>query len=223
MSANSWEGMGDACWSGHPAYLSNRDHPDNIKARRCGVGHSGQEGRHYWADCAMGRGNTSGTWVQVAQVLWSGSGVQRRGMDCVHPSRRIRMQGLCGKVRNPASPSCWDNWDKPEESHQGADGGGREGKLLVVATEEGQELALGTPVRVAAGGGGEMSPQATAPHREMYWIGGETSVNGGTSWWPCSWPKGALEEVRQAEMSSRKHHLYIECILFISYILIYIS
>ncbi len=50
------------------------------------------------------------------------------------------MQGLHGKVRNPASPSCWDNRDKPEESHQGAVEGGREGKLLVVDTEEGHEL-----------------------------------------------------------------------------------
>ncbi len=172
------------------------------------MGHSGQEGPHYWANCAMGRGNTSGARVQASQVLWSGSRVQRGGMDHDHPSRRSRMQGLCGKVRNPASPSCWDNRDKPEESHQGAGGGGREGKLLVVATEEGHELGLGTPVRAAAGGGGETS------HREMYWIGGETSVNGDTSWWPCSWPKGALEEVRQAEMSSRKHHLYIEMTLY---------
>ncbi len=70
---------------------------------------------------------------------------------------------------------------KPEESHQGAGGGGREGKLLVVATEEGQELGLSTPVRAAAGGGEETSPQATAPQWETYWIGGETSVNGGTS------------------------------------------
>ncbi len=83
--------LGDACWSGHPAYLSNRDHPDNIKARCCGVGHSSQEGPHYWADCAMGRGNTSGARVQAAQVLWSGGGVQRRGMDRDHPSRRSRI------------------------------------------------------------------------------------------------------------------------------------
>ncbi len=89
--------------------------------------------------------------------------MQRRGMGRDHPPRRSWMQGLRGKVRNPASPSCWDNWDKPEESHQGAGGGGREGKLLVVATEEGQKLGLGTPVRAAAGGGGETSPQATAP------------------------------------------------------------
>ncbi len=107
--------------------------------------------------------------------------MQRRGMDRDHPSHRSRMQGLRGKVCIPASPSCWDSWDKPEESHQGAGEGGREGKLLVVATEEGQELGLGTPVRAAAGGGWETSPQATAPpHREMYWIGGKTSVNGGT-------------------------------------------
>ncbi len=32
-----------------------------------------------------------------------------------------------------------------------------------MATEEGQKLGLGTPVRAAAGGGGETSPQATAP------------------------------------------------------------
>ncbi len=69
--------------------------------------------------------------------------MQRRGMDRDHPSRRSRMQGLRGKVRIPASPSCWDSWDKPEESHQGAGEGGREGKLLVVATEEGHELRLG--------------------------------------------------------------------------------
>ncbi len=60
-----------------------------------------------------------------------------RGLDRDHPSRRSWMQGLHGKVRNLASPSYWD---KPEESHQGAGGGGREGNLLAVATEEGQEL-----------------------------------------------------------------------------------
>ncbi len=156
----------------------------------------------------MGRGNTSGARVQAAQVLWSGSGVQRGGMDHDHPSRRSRMQGLRGKVRNPASPSCWDNRDKPEETHQGAGGGGREGKLLVEATEEGHELGLGQLQGMA--GRRPHKPLPPPPHREMYWIGGETSVNGGTSWRPCSWPKGALEEVRQAEMSSRKHHLYIE-------------
>ncbi len=107
--------------------------------------------------------------------------MQRRGMDRDHPPRRSWMQGLRGKVRNPASPSCWDNWDKPEESHQGAGGGGREGKLLVVATEEGQKLGLGTPVRAAAGGGGETSPQATAPPPGDVLDRGETSMNGGTS------------------------------------------
>lgn len=29
---------------------------------------------------------------------------------------------------------------------------------------------------------------ATASNWEMYWTGGETSVNGGSSWRPCSWP-----------------------------------
>ncbi len=51
--------------------------------------------------------------------------MQRRGMDRDHPSSRSWMQGLRGKVSNPASPSCLANWDKPEESHQGAGGGGR--------------------------------------------------------------------------------------------------
>ncbi len=115
----------------------------------------------------------------------------------------------CRGFRNPASPSCWDNRDKPEETHQGAGGGGREGKLLVEATEEGHELGLGQ-LQGMAGRRPHKPLPPPPPHREMYWIGGETSVNGGTSWRPCSWPKGALEEVRQAEMSSRKHHLYIE-------------
>lgn len=45
---------------------------------------------------------------------------------------------------------------------------GRESQLLVVAMEEGQFLRYMTPIIVAAGGG-----------REIYWVGGETSVNGG--------------------------------------------
>ncbi len=102
-------------------------------------------------------------------------------MDHDHPSRRSRMQGLRGKVCNPASPSCWDNQDKPEESHQGAGGGGREGKLLVVATEEGHELGLGRQLQGVAGRRPHKPLPPPPPHWEMYWIGDETSVNGGTS------------------------------------------
>ncbi len=91
------------------------------------------------------------------------------------------MQGLRGKVRNPASPSCWDNWDKPEETHQGAGGGGREGKLLVVATEEGQEFGLGTPVRAAAGVAGRHLHKPLPPPLGDVLYMSETSVYGGSS------------------------------------------
>lgn len=92
------------------------------------------------------------------------------------------MQELRGQVGNPASPRSRNDGDKPAEGDQGAGKGGGESQLLVVATEEGQRLGFNTPVRAAAGGGGETSPFSHwPPHQEMYWLGGETSMNGGPS------------------------------------------
>ncbi len=100
------------------------------------------------------------------------------GIQAVHEFKRLKYSDLAAECRDggwtatihPVELGCrgfvgksaiqlselLGQPDKPEESHQGAGGGGREGKLLVVATEEGHELGLGTPVRAAAGGGGEM-------------------------------------------------------------------
>lgn len=65
------------------------------------------------------------------------------------PSRRREQQGLCGEIYNQAYPHCWDVLGvQLEEIHQR---GGREGKILALATEEGNKVGLNTPMRAAGG------------------------------------------------------------------------
>ncbi len=105
---------------------------------------------------------------EFKRIKYSDLAAERRdgGTDRDHPSRRSWMQGLRGKFRNPASPSSWENWDKPEENHQGAGGGG---KLVVVAMEEGKELGLCTQWGKLQGVAGRRPHKPLPPHRETYW------------------------------------------------------
>lgn len=126
-------------------------------------------------------------------LTWQWKQIARLNRD--HPPSRRELQGLCGEIYNQAYPHCWDDRVQLKEIHEG---GGRQGKILALATEEGNKVGLNTPIR-AAGGRHPLKSHCPSTRR---W-------HRGISWRPCSWPEVHLrrcDRLRwQAEIISLHH------------------
>lgn len=109
------------------------------------------------------------------EVLRTGSRVQAECKEAgwtatVHPMER---KGLCGQIRNPTSHAA----GMTEKSSQ------RAIKATGCGYGGGTVLSLQRIFRGSCRGW-----QGKRPHREMHCMGVKTSVSGGSSWRPCSWP-----------------------------------
>lgn len=102
------------------------------------------------------------------------------------PSCEVGWMGFVGQINNPTLKCSWCDRGKSKEDQQWNGWGSWKSGM-----NSGGMIALGDQhsSRVSFRGFGETSLTGHCPLCwEMYWLGGETSVNKGSSWRPCSWP-----------------------------------
>lgn len=125
-------------------------------------------------------------------LTWQWKQIARLNRD--HPPSRRELQGLCGEIYNQAYPHCWDDRVQLKEIHEG---GGRQGKILALATEEGNKVGLNTPMR-AAGGRHPLKSHCPSTRR---W-------HRGISWRPYNWPEVHLRRCDRLRWQAEKISLH---------------